>query len=51
MDNKTVQSKIQKKLDNLVEKDPKLSNAYLLIHSDKQGIHWSMSSGHSNGKP
>jgi D-alanyl-D-alanine carboxypeptidase len=35
-----------------VRKDPKVKNAYLLVHSDKTGLHINLSEGvGDNGKP
>ncbi|HEY2421036.1 MAG TPA: serine hydrolase domain-containing protein [Neobacillus sp.] len=40
-----VRSKIENKFKVLVESDPQLYNAYLLIHSDKHQIHLNMARG------
>lgn len=39
--------KIENKLMGTVDSDPKLFNAYLLIHSDKLNVHWNMAYGES----
>ncbi len=42
---------IEKKLKGMVDSNPKLHNAYLLIHSEKYGIHWNMAHGHTGDMP
>jgi D-alanyl-D-alanine carboxypeptidase len=41
-------SKIEKKFKSIVEANQKISNAYLLIHSDKHNIHWNIAHGHTD---
>ncbi|WP_242035088.1 serine hydrolase [Mesobacillus harenae] len=36
---------IEEKLKGMVDADPNLHNAYLLIHSEKHKIHWNMAHG------
>jgi len=43
--------KIEKKWKGLVDSDPNLLNAYLLIHSDKHNIHWNMAHGKTGDIP
>lgn len=38
---------IETRFKRIVDRDDKLANAYLLIHSDKHRIHWSMAHGHA----
>jgi D-alanyl-D-alanine carboxypeptidase len=40
-----VKAKIENKFKGLINSDPQLYNAYLLIHSDKHSIHWNMAHG------
>jgi CubicO group peptidase (beta-lactamase class C family) len=40
--------KIENKLKKTVDADPRIHNAYLLIHSDKHNIHWNMAYGESS---
>jgi D-alanyl-D-alanine carboxypeptidase len=42
---------IEKKWRGLVDSDPKLFNAFLLIHSDKHQIHWNMAHGKTDNQP
>jgi hypothetical protein len=35
----------------MVDSNPKLHNAYLLIHSEKHNIHWNMAHGHTDDMP
>ncbi|MFY0545064.1 serine hydrolase domain-containing protein [Brevibacillus sp. H7] len=42
---------IEKKLRGIVDSNPKLLNAYLLIHSDKLHIHWNMAYGQTDDMP
>ncbi|MFJ7725290.1 serine hydrolase domain-containing protein [Neobacillus sp. NPDC097160] len=42
---------IEKKLKATVDSNPKLLNAYLLIHSDKLNIHWNMAHGKTDDLP
>jgi D-alanyl-D-alanine carboxypeptidase len=42
---------IEKKLNATVDSNPKLLNAYLLIHSDKYNIHWNMAHGQTDDMP
>jgi len=44
-------SRIVKKLKGTVDSNPKLHNAYLLVHSEKHNIHWNMAHGHTDGIP
>ncbi|GAA0342446.1 hypothetical protein GCM10008967_36070 [Bacillus carboniphilus] len=37
--------KIETKMKGLVEADPHIKNAYLLVHSDNRKIHWNMAYG------
>jgi len=39
------EQKLQQLLDQKVEEDDDLHNAFLLVHSDKLGIHWNLASG------
>jgi hypothetical protein len=34
-----------------VQKDPKIGNAYLLVHSDRLGIHLNIAEGSTRGMP
>lgn len=45
MQKEELKSKIQKKLNDIIQSDPLIHNAYLFIHSDKNDIHWKMASG------
>lgn len=40
-----IKSKIQSKLNDIIQSDPLIHNAYLLIQSAKKDIHWKMASG------
>jgi D-alanyl-D-alanine carboxypeptidase len=42
---------IEQKLKGIVDGDPKIPNAYLLIHSDQHAIHWSMAHGRTDEMP
>jgi CubicO group peptidase (beta-lactamase class C family) len=42
---------IEKTLNKIVNSNPKLHNAYLLIHSDKLNIHWNMAQGQTDDMP
>lgn len=44
-----VKKEIEEKLKRKVASDPNLHNVYLLIHSDKLDIHWTMAEGNTNG--
>jgi CubicO group peptidase (beta-lactamase class C family) len=42
---------IEQKLKRIVDSNPKLHNAHLLVHSDKHNIHWNMAHGNTDGMP
>ena len=42
------QKSIEKLFRNTVQKDRKIHNAYLLVHSDKLGIHLNVAEGSTN---
>ncbi|MEK4229689.1 serine hydrolase domain-containing protein [Solibacillus sp. FSL H8-0538] len=42
---------VENKLQKMVESDANLSNAFLLVHSDKLNIHWNMAFGHTEDAP
>lgn len=46
-----VQSTLQSAFQSAVERDSKVYNAYLLVHSDKLGIHTELAAGQSGGMP
>lgn len=45
MKREEVKTKLEKKLSGIVNSDPQLYNAYLLVHSDKHDIHWNLAAG------
>jgi D-alanyl-D-alanine carboxypeptidase len=52
MTNRTENSAIEILFRKQVRKDPKIKNAYLLVHSDKSGLHLNLAEGAGeNGKP
>ncbi|MFC7679988.1 serine hydrolase domain-containing protein [Paenibacillus sp. GCM10028914] len=51
MEKKEVRKEIELKLNRSVASDPKLHNVYLLVHSDKLGIHWPIAAGETDGFP
>jgi len=51
MDIKNTKQSIEKLFRNTVQKDHKIHNAYLLVHSDKLGIHLNISEGSTNSVP
>ena len=42
---------IERKLKEMVDRDAKIPNAYLLVHSDRHAIHWSLAHGGSDDMP
>lgn len=42
---------IENRLKKIVDSDPTIYNAYLLIHSDQLKIHWNMAYGHDGDLP
>ncbi|EKN71267.1 beta-lactamase [Neobacillus bataviensis LMG 21833] len=51
MDRDQAKLLIEKKLKATVDSNPKLLNAYLLIHSDKLNIHWNFAHGKTDNMP
>jgi hypothetical protein len=51
MKKEKVQSLIAEYFAKAVKKDPKIYNAYLLIHSEKLGIHLNMAEGSTGSMP
>lgn len=51
MDKNTAKSKIETLLKKIVDSDASLYSAYLLIHSDRLNLHWSMAYGHTGETP
>ena len=51
MEVENVQKSIEKLFRNTVRKDHKIHNAYLLVHSDKLGIHLNIAEGATNNIP
>ncbi|UCB42270.1 MAG: beta-lactamase family protein [Dehalococcoidales bacterium] len=51
VDIKNTQKSIEKIFRNTVQKDHKIHNAYLLVHSDKLGIHLNIAEGSTNNIP
>ena len=49
MSSKKVLTKIESSFRKTVQKDPKVKNAYLLIHSDKHDIHLKLAEGSTDG--
>ncbi|MFO7525061.1 MAG: serine hydrolase domain-containing protein, partial [Ignavibacteriaceae bacterium] len=49
MDNLTLQSKIESAFRQQVQNDKKVKNAYLLVHSEKSGIHLNIAEGKTDG--
>lgn len=45
MEQEAVRSEIEQRLATKVNADPKLHNVYLLVHSERLGIHWPMAAG------
>lgn len=45
MNKRTVESSIKEYFAKMVEKDPKILNAYLLVHSDKLDINMNLAEG------
>lgn len=43
-----IKLKVQKRLDDIVQTDSMIHNAYLLVHSEENEIHWNMASGVTN---
>ncbi|MGP4071183.1 serine hydrolase domain-containing protein [Piscibacillus sp. B03] len=43
-----IKLKVQNRLDDMVQTDSMIHNAYLLVHSEKNEIHWNMASGTTN---
>jgi len=50
MDKQTVAIKIISQFRQVVKKDKKLQNAYLLVHSDKSGIQLNIAEGRTDGR-
>lgn len=50
MNREAVKKSIATKFKKLADSS-KAQNAYLLIHSDKLDLHWSLAQGHTEGKP
>jgi D-alanyl-D-alanine carboxypeptidase len=51
MKKEKVQSLITEHFAKIVQKDRKIHNAYLLIHSEKLGIHLNMAEGSTGSRP
>lgn len=51
MKKEEVQKLLEKRFREVVRKDPKISNAFMLIHSQKYGIHLNMAEGFTDGIP
>jgi len=51
MNKEKVQSLIAEYFTETVQKDPKIHNAYLLVHSDKLGIHLNIAEGSTGSVP
>lgn len=49
MDKLTLQSKIESAFRQQVQNDKKVKNAYLLVHSEKSGIHLNIAEGETDG--
>ncbi|HSL88393.1 MAG TPA: serine hydrolase, partial [Ignavibacteriaceae bacterium] len=49
MDKLTLQSKIESAFRQQVQNDKKVKNAYLLVHSEKSGIHLNIAEGKTDG--
>jgi len=45
INNEKVQSLIKEHFTKIVQKDPKIHNAYLLVHSEKLGVHLNVAEG------
>ncbi|WP_263706801.1 serine hydrolase domain-containing protein [Shouchella tritolerans] len=48
MGHEAIRSEIEQRLAAKVNADPKLHNVYLLVHSDRLGIHWPMAAGQTD---
>ena len=46
-----IKQTIEAKLKGVVDSNPKVPNAFFLIHSDKLNVHWSLAYGQSDGQP
>jgi D-alanyl-D-alanine carboxypeptidase len=46
-----VKQDIEQKVKKVVDGEPKIPSAYLLVHSDKHEIHWSMAHGKTDVMP
>ncbi|MFW5904570.1 MAG: serine hydrolase, partial [Candidatus Saliniplasma sp.] len=51
MSKKKVEKSIEEYFRKKVRKDKKINNAYLLVDSDKMGIHINMAEGKTDGEP
>ncbi|MFW6196801.1 MAG: serine hydrolase domain-containing protein, partial [Thermoplasmatota archaeon] len=50
MDKEKIMASIDDAFRNKVQKNPKINNAYLLVHSDKLGIHLNIAEGTTGGR-
>lgn len=50
MEHEAIRSEIEQKLAAKVNADRKLHNVYLLVHSERLGIHWPMAAGRTDNK-
>ncbi len=46
-----VEEQIEKSFRNFIQKNKRVRNAYLLVHSEKMGVHMNMAGGETNGQP
>lgn len=44
-------AKVENKMKRMVDSDPNLYNAFLLVHSDKHNVHWNMAYGQTGEVP
>ncbi|MDG5767464.1 serine hydrolase [Balneolales bacterium ANBcel1] len=49
METGMIQSRIEERFRKQVKADKKVKNAYLLVHSDRHGIHMNLAEGHTDG--
>ena len=42
---------VERHFRNIAQRDPKIRNAYLLIHSDTHGVHWNLAEGRTGDTP
>lgn len=51
MKREEAKSKIDERLKRLVNSNSRIYNAYLIIHSEQQDLHWTFAHGKTGGKP